>query len=263
MPEVASYAPGTFCWVELATHDTKDAKRFYTALFGWSFKDDLIGPDQFYTKLRLGGKDVAALFELAAKQQSAGLPPHWGSYVSVASADESAAKAAELGAKVSGQAFEVMDAGRLALLQDPTGVDLALWQPRGHPGAGLANEPGSWCWNELATPDAQRAGDFYSGLFGWERMVQEMGPTKYTTFMNGGRPAGGMYQLSSEQGEMPPGWTVYFAVADCDASAEQVADLGGAVLVPPDDIPGIGRFAMVADPQGAVFGIIQLSAPAG
>jgi predicted enzyme related to lactoylglutathione lyase len=261
MPEIASYAPGTFCWVELSTHDSKDAKRFYTGLFGWTSEDSPIGPDKYYTMLRLRGKDAGALFEMDSKPQSEGVPPHWQSYVSVANVDESAAKAGELGAKVLSAPFDVMDVGRMAVVQDPTGATFALWQPRRHQGAGVVNEPGAFCWNELATPDDRAAGSFYTGLFGWGTMVQDMGPMKYTTFTNDGRPAGGMYRPAPEQGDMPPSWTTYFAVADCDASAGQVQELGGAVLTPPSDIPGVGRFAIVADPQGAVFGIITLSNP--
>jgi predicted enzyme related to lactoylglutathione lyase len=261
MPEIESYAPGTFCWVELSTHDSQDAKRFYTSLFGWTSEDSPIGPDQYYTMVRLRGKDAGALYEMASKEQSAGVPPHWRSYVSVANVDESAAKAGELGAKVLAAPFDVMDVGRMAVVQDPTGATFALWQAGRHRGANVVNEPGAFCWNELATPDDRAAGSFYSGLFGWGTMVQDMGPMQYTTFTNEGRPAAGMYKPSPEQGDMPPSWTAYFAVADCDASAERVQELGGAVVAPPADIPGVGRFAIVADPQGAVFGIITLNAP--
>jgi uncharacterized protein len=262
MSEIESYAPGTFCWVELSAHDSQDAKRFYTSLFGWTSEDSPIGPDQYYTMLRLRGKDVGALYQMDSQRQSAGVPPHWQSYVSVANADESAAKARELGGKVVSPPFDVMDVGRMALIQDPTGASFALWQARRHHGAAVVNEAGAFCWNELATPDPQQAGDFYTGLFGWGTMVQEMGPMRYTTFTNGGRPAGGMYQPSPEQAGMPPAWTVYFAVDDCDGSAEKAKGLGASVLAPPADIPGIGRFAILADPQGAVFAIIKLSMPA-
>lgn len=261
MPEMDSYTPGTFCWVELATHDSKDAKRFYTSLFGWTTQDSPIGPDQYYTMLRLRGKDVGALYGMGSQEQSAGVPPHWNSYVSVASADDGAAKARQLGGKILKPAFDVMDAGRMAVIEDPTGAVFCLWQANRNYGAVLVTEPGAFCWNELATPDPKAAGDFYTGLFGWDSMVQEMGATSYTTFSNAGRPAGGMYQPSAEQAGMPPAWVVYFAVGDCDASFSQAQELGAAVMAPPMDIPGIGRFAILADPQGAVFAIIKLATP--
>jgi predicted enzyme related to lactoylglutathione lyase len=126
----------------------------------------------------------------------------------------------------------------------------------------VVSEPGAFCWNVLVTPDERAAGAFYLGLFGWSAEVQDMGGMQYTTFANDGRPAGGMYQPGAEQAGMPPAWVVYFAVDDCDQAAEQVVALGGAVVSPAHDVPGVGRFAIVADPQGATFGIIKLSAPA-
>jgi predicted enzyme related to lactoylglutathione lyase len=261
MPEIGTYPPGTFCWVELETQDSAGAKRFYQELFAWSVQDNPIGPDQYYTTLSLGGKEVGALFQMDGKERAAGIPSRWRSYVSVASADAAAAKAAALGGKVVAPPFDVMTAGRMAKLEDPAAAAINVWQPGAHPGAQLVNEPGAWCWNELVTGDAAAAGDFYSGLFGWERAVQEMGPMRYTTFSNAGRPAGGMFQPGAGQGAMPPAWTVYFAVEDCDAAAARIQDLHGAVLMPPNDAPGVGRFASVADPQGAVFGIIKLGVP--
>jgi predicted enzyme related to lactoylglutathione lyase len=260
MSEIESYTPGTFCWVELATHDGKDAKRFYGNLFGWSSQDNPIGPDEYYTMLRLNGKDVGALYQMSSQEQSAGVPPHWTSYVSVANADESTAKAGELGGKILKPAFDVMDAGRMSVIQDPTGATFCLWQPRRHPGARLVNQAGAFCWNELATPDTREAGDFYSGLFGWGTMVQDMGPIPYTTFTNNGRPAAGMYQPTGEEAGMPPAWLVYFTVTDCDAAAALAQSLGAAEIAPPEDIPGIGRYSILADPQGAPFAIIKLAA---
>lgn len=262
MPEIDTYAPGTFCWVELSTHDGKDAKRFYTGLFGWSSEDSPIGPDEYYTMLRLHGKDVGALFQMPKQRQLAGVPAHWASYVTVASADASTARAAELGGTIVKPAFDVMDVGRMATIQDPTGGTFCLWEARRHHGAKVVNEPGAFCWNELTTSDDGKAGAFYTALFGWGSTVREMGPMRYTTFTNGPRQAAGMYQPSGVQAAMPTNWLVYFAVADCDASAGRAQELGGSTVTPPADIPGIGRFAVVLDPQGAAFGIIKLAAPA-
>lgn len=128
-------------------------------------------------------------------------------------------------------------------------------------GAGLINVPNSLCWNELATPDTQKAGDFYTGLFGWGKNVQQMGPMTYTSFMNGERPAGGMYTPPPEMGEMPPHWLVYFAVDDTDAMVAKAAELGAKISAPPMDIPGTGRFAVLQDPQGGAFAIIKLANP--
>lgn len=260
MAEMKEYTPGTFCWVDLGTTDAAAAKKFYAGLFGWELVDMPAGPDMVYTMAYVNGKDVAALYQMGPNEQ--GMPPHWNSYISVANVDEVAAKAKALGGTVLGEPFDVMTAGRMAMIQDPTGAVVAAWQPGEHAGAKLVNEPGAFSWNELATTDTQKAGDFYTGLFGWTTQVQDMGNFLYTTFMNGDRMNGGMMQITKEWGDVPPHWMVYFAVADCDASANTATSLGGKLLVQPTDIPQVGRFAMIQDPQGAVFAIIKMTPPA-
>ena len=261
MQETTDYAPGTFCWVELGTTDGEAAKKFYTGLFGWSFTDNPIGPDMVYTMLKLNGKDVGALYKMPAEMTSQGIPPNWLSYVSIKSADESAEKATSLGATLFKEPFDVFDVGRMAVIQDPTGAVFAIWQAGTHKGAGIYNVPNSFCWNELATRDTKKAGDFYTGLFGWGKNVQQMGPMTYTSFINGERPAGGMYEPTPEMGNVPPHWLVYFAVDNTDATVEKAEKLGGKTIAPPMDIPDTGRFAILQDPQGAVFGIIKLTNP--
>jgi len=261
MQQEPTYAPGTFCWVELGTSDSAAAKKFYTELFGWTSHDNPIGPDMVYTMLKLDGKDVGALYQLGAEMTTQGIPPHWLSYVSVTSADDAAAKAKDAGATLMKEPFDVFTVGRMAVVQDPTGAVFALWQAGTHQGAGVVNVPNSFCWNELATNDTARATEFYTNLFDWTTNVQQMGPMEYTSFMNGARPAGGMYKLPPEMASVPPNWMVYFAVADCDATAEKAGSLGAHMLAPAMDIPGTGRFSILADPQGAAFGIIKLETP--
>jgi predicted enzyme related to lactoylglutathione lyase len=261
MQESPEYAPGTFCWFELATSDGDGAKKFYTQLFGWTFEDSPIGPDMVYTMLKQNGQDVGALFQMDAEMKAMGIPPNWLSYAAVANADDTAAKAKSLGGTLMKEPFDVMDVGRMAVVQDPTGAVFAIWQAGTHTGAGVVNVPNSVCWNELATPDVEKAGDFYTGLFGWGKNVQQMGPMTYTSFMNGERPAGGMYTPPPEMGEMPPNWLVYFAVDDADLMVAKATELGAKTCAPPMDIPGTGRFAILQDPQGAAFAIIKLSNP--
>ena len=258
MQEAPQYKPGTFCWVELGTSDSAAAKNFYTQLFGWDYEDYPMGPDGVYTMLKLDGKDVAALYELMPDMKAQGIPPHWMSYVSVTSADESAEQAKALGATLFKEPFDVFTVGRMAVVQDPTGAVFSLWQAKDHKGAGLYNGPGSFCWNELGTNDTQKAGEFYSSLFGWAKDEMSGGPIEYTMFRNGDRASGGMYKITPEMGPIPPHWLVYFAVDDCDAKVQKATELGASVMKPADDIPGIGRFAILNDPQGAAFAIIKL-----
>ena len=262
--QMTDYTPGTFCWADLATTDAAAAKAFYTALFGWTATDVPTdgGPD--YTMLAKDGKDVCALWELGAEQCQQGVAPHWQSYVSVTSADATAAKAQELGGKVVLEPMDVMDVGRMAVLQDPTGATLSVWQPRAHAGAQLIREVGTLCWNELQTHDPAAAERFYHELFGWQAHANDaLMDRTYWEFRDGDIPAGGMLQIQPEWGEVPPNWSVYFHVLDCDAALERAKSLGGEVLVPPMDIETIGRLAFIKDPTGAVFAVIAFEAQQG
>jgi predicted enzyme related to lactoylglutathione lyase len=261
MQETPDYAPGTFCWVELATSDNEAAKKFYTELFGWSSTDNPMGPGMVYTMLKRDGKEVGALYKMMPEMSSRGIPPHWMSYASTENADDIVAKAESLNGTIIQPPFDVFDFGRMAVIQDPTGAVFSIWQAKQHKGAGLVNAPGSLCWNELMTPDTNKAADFYTDLFGWGKDVQNFGPMEYIMFNIGGRPTAGMLQITPEMGNIPPNWLVYFAVDDCDARVQKATELGATVMKPADDIPGIGRFAILNDPQGAAFAIIKLEGP--
>ena len=174
-------------------------------------------------------------------------------------ADQVAAKAAELGGALMVEPMDVFEEGRMAFIQDPTGAAVGLWQPKNHIGAQIVNEPGSLCWNELATRDTAAGQTFYCTLFSWTAEVRDMSTGPYTVFKNGEAFAGGMLQMTEEWGDIPPHWMVYFAVDDCDASAQKIQDLGGAIHVDPMDIPDVGRFAVASDPQGGHFMIMKLA----
>jgi len=257
MQEIPDYKPGTFCWVELGTTDSEAAKSFYTQLFGWDHVDNPMGPDGVYTLLKLDGKDVGGLYKMMPDMLAQGIPPHWLSYIYVSNADETAEKAKAEGATVMNGPFDVATLGRMAVIQDPTGAVFALWQPKDQKGAGIYNVPNSFIWNELGTRDTQKAGEFYSKVFGWAQEGFPGSPVEYTVFKNGDRGAGGMYQITPEMGPVPPHWLVYFAVDDCDAKVQKATGLGARVMKPAEDIPGVGRFAILIDPQGAVFAILK------
>jgi predicted enzyme related to lactoylglutathione lyase len=168
MPKVNVHKPGSLCWIELATSDQPSAKKFYEQLFGWTADDRPMGPDSFYTMFKLDGRDVAAACTLRPDQLQRGVPPHWNLYVAVANVDESAERAGELGASVLAPPFDVFDAGRMAIIQDPTGAILSLWQAKEHSGVLVNNEEGALCWADLMTRDRDKAADFYSALLGWK-----------------------------------------------------------------------------------------------
>jgi predicted enzyme related to lactoylglutathione lyase len=250
MTEMKSYPPGDFCWTELATSDWKAAKNFYGSLFGWTADERSMGPDQPpYVMLQKNGKNVCALYE------NKKAPPAWLSYVSVASADDSAKKAKSLGAKVLQEPFDVMDVGRMASVQDPQDAKFAIWQAKRHKGADIINEVGAMCWNELYTPDVEASRKFYAGLFNWKYKISP----EYTEARAGDVATGGIIQIDEKMKGMgiKPHWMPYFAVADADGAVKKAKSLGVKDSFGPQDIPKVGRFAVLADPFGARFAIIK------
>ena len=246
MGEVERYPAGTFCWVDLGTTDVAGAKAFYGGLFGWTFEDVPPGEDAFYTLCRLDGKDVTGLHPHSEAEGSG-----WTSYVRVDDADAVARKAEAAGGAVVNPPVEVPGTSRVAVIRDPGGVDVALWEPLGFEGARVVNVPGAWTWNELTTPDLTEAARFYGDVFGW-RSDEAPGPGGRAAFRLAGYLVGGAHEPAMPEDR--PAWTVAFWVADADESAAAVERLGGRVLLPPMDVP-VGRFAIAADPTGAAFTI--------
>jgi len=260
MPTTTTHAPGTFNWPELTTSDQNGAKKFYTGLFGWQFKDTDMGPDGVYTIFTREGYDVAALFTLRPEQTKQGVPPYWGTYITVENADAAAAKAKTLGGKILMEPFDVMDHGRMAVITDPTGATFSVWQAKKHIGVHVVGEPGSLGWTQLNTNDTGAAKKFYTTLIGWKTQDDAMpdGSGNYTTWLKADGPAGGM--MAMPKGTPGPAhWLPYFATANVDTTAQKATSLGAKTFVPPTDIPGTGRFAVLADPQGAVFALIKFT----
>ena len=260
MAMLEKYDHGQFSWVDLMAPDVVAAKDFYAALFGWSHVDFPTDGGGVYTQFNSGDRPVAGLRVMGDEMKAGGIPGFWNSYVTVDDADAIAATAEELGGKITLAVMQVMTAGRMAFLADLEGAQFAIWQPGEHAGAGLVNEPVSLCWNELLTRDIEAAKAFYPALFGWEIDADEDAPVEYYEISNAGRINGGIIPWSSQMGDVPPNWGVYFSVLDCDASVERVDELGGRLIVPPRDIQP-GRFAVVADPAGAVFSVMHLHSP--
>jgi uncharacterized protein len=243
MSERTSHKPGTFCWVDLSTSDAAAAKAFYGALFGWEFEDLPVGEGMTYTMARKQGKDVAALSQ-------GDEPPHWNNYVSVEDAEDAAREAAENGGTVLAPAFDVLDSGRMAVVQDPTGAIIAVWEPKAHIGAGLVNETGAFTWNDLSTSNIGQAASFYEGWLGWRtEAVPDAGG--FRVIYNDDRTNG---SISESIEGMPAFWCPYFGVDDLEPAAARVEELGGRKLAGPIEVPQ-GAFSVVADPQGAVFAL--------
>ncbi len=211
-----------------------------------------VGDGTFYSMMRLGGRNVAAIQPQPPQQRDAGVPPVWNSYVSVQSADATAEGAGALGATVHAPPFDVMEAGRMAVIQDPQGAFLIAWEARRHVGAGLVNAPGALVWNELASPDLEASAAFYRGLFGWTIAPFSSEGEPYLAIKNGEANNGGMREPSRPG--TPPHWLAYFGIEDVDGGLANVQELGGTTLAGPIDIE-IARIGIVQDPQGAVFAL--------
>lgn len=252
MGERTKYAPGTFSWTDLSTTDQGAAKQFYSQLFGWEAIDNPIGEGMVYSMMQIGGKDVAAISDQPQQQRDAGVPPLWNSYITVDSADAAADSAKKLGATVHAPAFDVMDVGRMAVIQDPQGAFFMPWEPKRHIGASLVNTPGSLTWNELASVDPDASADFYRELFGWKIEPFEGMQMTYLGIQNSeGQSNGGIRAAMENE---PTYWLVYFGTDDADAGAAKAGELGATVLAPPMDI-GVGKIAVLQDPQGGVFAL--------
>ncbi len=251
MAKRTSYTPGTFSWADLTTPDQDAAKSFYSSLFGWELTDNPIGEDAVYTIATIGGDSVAAISPQPQQQRDAGAPPVWNSYITVESADEALERAGQLGATVHAPAFDVFDAGRMGVVQDPQGAFVCVWEPRDNIGAGLVNVPGTLTWNELATPDMDGSAQFYGELFGWTFEAME-GEMPYRVIKNAeGRSNGGIRPATETE---PTYWLVYFGSEDIDASLARSSELGGTPLLGPMEV-GPGRFGVVQAPDGAVFAL--------
>ena len=242
------HAAGTFSWVDLATSDVDGAMTFYRELFGWEMdRQDLPGGG-VYVMCEIDGDDVAAL---SPQQDGDPSPPHWNNYVTVASADDSAATAQDAGGSLLMEPFDVMTYGRMAVIADPAGAAFSIWEARENIGAQRVNDPGCLTWNELHTSDVDGALSFYGSVFGWgAEEVDTQGGPRYAIVTNGDRRNGGV--MDAQEGE-PPNWMPYFVVSSRDEAAAKAVELGGTDLARME-MPQ-GKIAALQDPQGATFGI--------
>lgn len=257
MPERDSYADGTPSWIDLSTTNPAGAQAFYGTLFGWSFDAKPTDQGGEYIMASKGGRSAAGMMQQQPELAEMGMPSMWNTYVTVDDIDSAVAKVEPAGGAVMMQPMQVMDAGRMAVIGDPTGAAVCLWQAENHIGAEVVDEHGTLTWTECQTSDIGIAAKFYNEVFGWDTDEMEMGPEgSYTIFLLGTDGiAGGM---NAPMEGVPPHWSAIFAVDDADACVETARSSGGAIIVEPFDIP-FGRQAVIADPQGAVFSVIKLA----
>jgi predicted enzyme related to lactoylglutathione lyase len=247
------YAPGVPMWVDVSSSDMDKTRAFYTGLFGWEAQ---VVPDPQaggYTMFLKDGKSVGA----AGPIMDPGQPAVWATYVKTEDADATAQAVTDAGGQVVFGPMDVMGQGRMAVLSDPTGAFVSIWQPQAHTGAELVNEPGSFCWNELYTRDVSAAREFYRKVFGWGIKASEFDGGEYTEFQVDGRSiAGGLDMRTMLDDSIPPHWLVYFTIRNTAETVDRVKELGGTVMNGPFDTP-MGKMAVLQDPVGAVFAVIE------
>jgi predicted enzyme related to lactoylglutathione lyase len=255
MFKVTKYPHGTFSWADCSSTDAAKTKQFYMDLMGWDAVDEPLGDGMVYTNFELKGEKVAGLGQMMPDQQAQGIPSYWTSYINVDDVRAVIANVAAAGGSVVVDALDIFEEGVMAVIMDPGGAMVGLWQPKKHSGSGLVNTPGAMTWNELMTRHLDQVKDFYSTLFGWTYEKME-GADYYLIYMNGG-----IMNMDEQFGDMPSVWTVYFSVANIDETAKKAKAMGGMVPMPVQDSGGTGRFAVVADPAGAYASFIELRQP--
>jgi predicted enzyme related to lactoylglutathione lyase len=248
---------GSFCWVEANLENPERGKVFYGELFGWK-SEDVSMPNGTYTMMNLGEGLAAGILKLPDAAKKNGAPPHWLAYVAVSDVPGATKKAKALGGSVLLEPTG-MGPGKMSVIGDPTGAVLALWKSDAPMGTFLWGDKNTMCWAELTTTDPAAATKFYVEMFGWRTEVVPMGDLDYTLLYNGDQQIAGLMAQPKPMAEAkaPSLWTVYFDVADCDAIAGRAKELGGGVVMPPTDIPNVGRFAILTDPDGAAFAVIH------
>jgi predicted enzyme related to lactoylglutathione lyase len=248
---------GSFCWLELGTTDVSGAKKFYSALLEWTADDMPMGPEMSYTIFRLGGNDAAGSYRLMKEQVAAHVPPHWMLYVKVENADAGAAKAVQLGAQQIVPPSDIPNVGRFAVIQDPAGAVISLFQPGQHRGLKIFGDLGALCWADLNSQDPETASRFYANWLGW---TYDTGSDGYRHIVSGTDKAdmiGGIPPRMHAPPGTPSHWLPYFNVADCKAAASRASQLGAGTLMPANLMPDVGTIAVLTDPQGAVFALYQ------
>lgn len=260
MFKVTKYPHGTFSWADCSSTNAAISKNFYMDIMGWDKDEIPMGEGATYTMFKTDGENVAALAQMRPEMIAMNIPSFWLSYITVDDVDAVAAKVTGLGGSLTAEPFDVFDSGRMAIVQDPTGAEVGLWQAKNHIGASLVNKVGAMTWNELVTKDLEAAKTFYAGLLGWD--YSQVEGSGYHIIMNKGRMNGGMMTMPdpAQAAGIPANWGVYFTVASLETTMAKVQALGGKIMMPPQSGGG-GQFIMTQDSAGAMVAFIETQTP--
>lgn len=245
---------GAMNWVDLSTPDIAAAAEFYSMLLGWTVETSTTPMGEYFVG-KVGDREVAGMMQQSP--EIAGSPPTWTVFCYVEHIEETLAKVGNAGGLVLQPAFDIPGDARVAVVADPTGAMFALIAGPRPEGPYLSEDPGFVSWVELLTRDPAAAQGFYGAVFDWKALTEQYGPTEYTSFQLDEENVAGMMMMPDEvPAEAPAHWSIYFGVTDCAAVEQKAVELGGRVLVPTKDIE-MGRFAVLADPQGATFNLME------
>lgn len=246
--------PGTLCWADVLVRDVPRAAAFYAEVLGWHVpaRDrDEAG----YRVAKLGGKAVAGIGRQPVEGEE--MTPAWTVYLGVHDPAETTARAEAAGGQVGSEPDQDRGFGRAAVLVDPAGASVGIWEIGSHSGAELVGEPGAMCWTETMSRDYEASKSFYENVFGWQLQEIGDGGFRYSVARLGEDFVGGVGAIADDApADTASHWTVYFAVEDCDATVARVPELGGGVPRAPQDSP-YGRMALLAGPEGETFAILQ------
>ena len=239
--------PGKLVWVEHASTDPAQASRFYASLFGWVDSPmDING--QSYHVIMNAGEGIGGY-----RKAQEGEPNNWGIYLSVADVDKSYALALVAGASPCMPPTDFAPVGRGAALLDPVGAMFSIWRGVNPDVPDVDVPPGHWCWHELHATDDATALVFYESLFGLSHDSMPAGEDTYYVLKSGEARRGGL--MKNAGGVGPSLWLPYVRVTDVDAITAKAKSLRAEISSPPADIPGTGRYAILRDPQGALFAV--------
>lgn len=256
MPRHTNLANGAPCWIELFTSDPDRTVAFYESLFGWTHEQ--AGEEYgHYITFQRNGEPIAGGMR---NDGTSGAPDFWTTYLSSGDAEATVAAVAAAGGQVHMPAMEIPEMGTMAMVADPGGAAVGIWQAASHTGFATREELGAPRWFELHTRDYDRCLDFYRSAFGFEIETASDSPEfRYSVLREGDRQAAGIMDAAQSLPEgVPSSWSIYFDVTDVDAACATVVELGGTVVQPPEDTP-YGRLAGVTDPAGTFFKLMSTS----
>ena len=234
--------PGKFIWHDLLTPDSLSAGKFYEKLFGWQI--DYQGQ---YAVVRNGDKLIAGILQVAPSDDRT-REGVWIPSVSVADVDATASLAKANGGKVLNGPVDMGQRGRAALISDPQRADLVLLSAKGGDPADAEAAIGDWLWDEIWTDDPDNTEDFYASVLGYDEIA--LG-NEYDVFKYKGKWRAGIRHLRDDNEHML--WVPVVRVADPEATAQRVRELGGVVWVAPDEAPSKGDTALIGDTTGALL----------